>query len=232
MSLLAYPMKNLLITAATEAEIAPFIHFLREYYRQVNHNLFQNEEWNIRILISGAGMMASAFSFGKELATNKYDAAIQAGIAGSFDTSIPLGTIVAIHSEQYGDFGAEDNGNFIDIFDLGFSDRNVFPFSNGKLINQKPFPIGEDLQKLNAISINTVSGQADSIQNRKHRYNASVESMEGIAFHYACLQYGIPFIQIRAISNYVTPRNREEWKIGLAIENLNIFLQKQFATHQ
>ncbi len=225
-------MKNVLITAATEAEIAPFIHFLSGNYPQVNHNLFQNEEWNIRIFISGAGMMASAFSFGKELAINKYDAAIQAGIAGSFDTSIPLGTVVAIHSEQYGDFGAEDNENFIDIFDLGFSDMNSFPFSNGKLINQKPYPIGEELQKLNAISINTVSGQAASIQSRKDRYNPTVESMEGIAFHYACLQYEIPFIQIRAISNYVTPRNRADWKIGLAIKNLNIFLQKQFATHK
>lgn len=177
-------------------------------------------------------MMASAFSFGKELATNKYDNAIQAGIGGAFDTSIPLGSVVSIHSEQYGDFGAEDNGNFIDIFDLGFSDRNSFPFSDGKLINQNPFSLGEDLQKLNAISINTVNGQADSIQNRKDRYNPSIESMEGIAFHYACLHYGIPFIQIRAISNYVTPRNRADWKIGLAIENLNIFLQKQFATHK
>jgi futalosine hydrolase len=52
--------------------------------------------------------------------------------------------------------------------------------------------------------------------------------MEGIAFHYACKQAKIPFLQIRAISNYVTPRNKSEWEIPLAIQNLNQYLIETF----
>jgi futalosine hydrolase len=48
-----------------------------------------------------------------------------------------------------------------------------------------------------------------------------VESMEGAAFMFACEIEDIPYVQIRAISNYVEKRNKEGWNIPLAIENLN-----------
>jgi futalosine hydrolase len=45
--------------------------------------------------------------------------------------------------------------------------------------------------------------------------------MEGAAFFYACLQQqGLGFVQIRALSNYVEPRNRAAWQIPQAIEHL------------
>jgi futalosine hydrolase len=45
--------------------------------------------------------------------------------------------------------------------------------------------------------------------------------MEGAAVLYVAEMLDIPAIQIRSISNYVEPRNRENWKIKEAIENLN-----------
>ncbi len=45
--------------------------------------------------------------------------------------------------------------------------------------------------------------------------------MEGAAFFYACLMTQAPFLQIRAISNYVEPRNKDNWNIPLAIDRLN-----------
>jgi futalosine hydrolase len=47
--------------------------------------------------------------------------------------------------------------------------------------------------------------------------------MEGAAFFYACRQFNIPCLQIRAVSNYVEKRNRDNWDIPLAIKNLNNF---------
>jgi futalosine hydrolase len=47
--------------------------------------------------------------------------------------------------------------------------------------------------------------------------------MEGAAFFYACREAGVPCLQIRAVSNYVEKRNRDNWHIGLAIKNLNTF---------
>jgi futalosine hydrolase len=48
-----------------------------------------------------------------------------------------------------------------------------------------------------------------------------VESMEGAALHYVCLMEGIPFLQIRSVSNVTGDRDKNRWKLKEAIENLN-----------
>ena len=45
--------------------------------------------------------------------------------------------------------------------------------------------------------------------------------MEGAALHYVGRETGIPFIQIRAISNYVGERDKSIWLIKESIELLN-----------
>jgi futalosine hydrolase len=45
--------------------------------------------------------------------------------------------------------------------------------------------------------------------------------MEGAAFAYACRLGGVPYAQVRAVSNVVERRNREAWQIEQAIRQLN-----------
>jgi futalosine hydrolase len=45
--------------------------------------------------------------------------------------------------------------------------------------------------------------------------------MEGAALHYMGRDLNIPFIQIRAVSNYVGERNKAKWEMQEAIYNLN-----------
>ena len=59
------------------------------------------------------------------------------------------------------------------------------------------------------------------IDNNKERFNADIESMEGAAFHYVCLQQKINFLQIRGVSNVVGERNKANWKIKTAIKNMS-----------
>ena len=49
----------------------------------------------------------------------------------------------------------------------------------------------------------------------------SIESMEGAYVHYVCIKENIPFIHLRAISNYVGERDKSQWQIKLAINNLH-----------
>jgi futalosine hydrolase len=44
--------------------------------------------------------------------------------------------------------------------------------------------------------------------------------MEGAAFMYACLNQGVVFAQVRAVSNIVERRNRAAWSIATAIDAL------------
>jgi futalosine hydrolase len=84
-----------------------------------------------------------------------------------------------------------------------------------------------NLQKCRGITVNTVHGNETKIEQLKKRYYQLFgllphsESMEGAAFFTACKANLIPCAQIRSFSNYVETRNRENWKIMEAIENLN-----------
>ena len=166
-------------------------------------------------LITGAGMVATAFAMGKHLAVNQYDLAINLGIAGSFSKDIALGDVVEIVEDTFAELGAEDDEDFITIDKLGFGESSF----------RSTYPVPEHfhIKKANAITVNTAHGNEASIRKISSRINAEIESMEGAAFFYACREAGIPCMQIRAVSNYVEKRNRDAWQIGLAIKNLDKF---------
>ena len=167
------------------------------------------------ILITGAGMVATAFAMGKHLAENKYDLAINLGICGSFDRGIALGDVLEIVEDDLAELGAEDDEDFITIEKLGFGESSFRATYR--------LPEKFNLKKVNAVTVNTVHGNDASIKKLSGRMNAQLESMEGAAFFYACREAGVPGLQIRAVSNYVEKRNRDAWQIGLAIKNLNTF---------
>jgi futalosine hydrolase len=217
-------MKHLLLAAATEAEIAPFLGHLYQNWTETAPGTFELGQVAVTVCITGVGLMATAFSLASLMALHSYDAALQAGIGGAFDTDLSLGSLVRITSEQLGDLGAEDHDQYIDIFSLGFLEKDTFPFTQGFLpATAVPFA-AQELPAVTSLSINTVSGSAGTIERRKAHFGCAVESMEGAAFHYACLRHNIPFVQIRAISNYVTPRDRSKWQIKAAIDALNNWL--------
>ncbi|MFD0795653.1 futalosine hydrolase [Mucilaginibacter litoreus] len=171
-----------------------------------------------KLIISGVGMVATAYTLGKELSINKYDLAVNLGIAGSFDRTIPLGDIVEIIEDNLAELGAEDDENFLSISQLGFGESLFNATANIIDFTQTPH-----VKKATAITVNTVHGNEASISKLQQRHNVGIESMEGAAFFYACREANVPCMQIRAISNYVEKRNRSNWQIGLAIKNLNDF---------
>ncbi len=215
---------NLLLVAATEVEITPALSYFQQNWTSAGNLAFVKGGTNLTICITGVGITATTYILTKTL-QNQYDFALQAGIAGSFDTTIPLGKLVLIDREQFGDLGAEDHYNFLDIFDLGLLQPNFAPFSGKELIAPLS-PVHEKIQlpKTKGITVNSVSGSQYTIHLRSDKYNPQLESMEGAAFHFVCLKENIPFAQIRSISNYVEPRDKSKWQIKEAIINLNKWL--------
>ncbi len=208
---------NILIVSATEAEIAPLTAFLQGAL--VPGNLSGS------ILITGVGMLNTAYELTKHLAAGKYDLVLQAGVGGSYVRSIALGDVVFITSDQYGDIGAEDHDNYLDVFEMGLMNPATPPYVVGKLLTPLlPIHNKIKLPQVSGLTINTVSGSERTIKQRMDKYHCDVESMEGAAMHYVCLKEHVPFAQVRAISNYVTPRDRSQWKMKEAITNLNKWL--------
>ena len=178
---------------------------------------FESRNAEIEFLITGVGMVTTAFSLGKHLATHHYDLIVNLGIAGSFDRDIVLGEVVEVVEDSLSELGAEDDLTFLPIETLGFGE-SIFE-TDTRLSTYTD----QQLKQVTAITVNTVHGQEQSIQKLTGRIQPQLESMEGAAFFYACKQVGVPCLQIRAVSNYVEKRNRDAWQIALAIKNLNMF---------
>ena len=70
--------------------------------------------------------------------------------------------------------------------------------------------------------MNKVHGKEESIKKLEQKFSSAVESMEGAAFFYACAQSKQDCMQFRAISNQVEVRNKANWKIDSAIQNLTV----------
>lgn len=220
-------MKYLLVTATT-GEVAPFIDFLKNTASTTREDVFEYQNTRLEWLVTGVGLTATAFALGRKLALNgPYTEVLNAGIAGAFpDRGLQIGEVVEIAEETFADLGAEDaQGNLLSLAELGLMQPDVFPFVNGYMVNN-PKTGFDGLKTVRGISVNKTSGYAPSIEALKARFEPGVESMEGAAFFYACLLSRQNFAAVRSISNFVEPRNRENWNIPLAIKNLNDHLIK------
>jgi futalosine hydrolase len=215
---------HILIVAATEAEISTLISNFEcsisnldkgklYFASRSSKDKSEIEQSKFEILITGVGMVATAFALGTHLSTNKYDLVVNLGIAGSFDRNIALGDVVEIIEDTFSELGAEDDDCFLSLTTLGFGEITYKP-------NGHPFL---NIKQVKAITVNKVHGNEASIDKIVERLNPQLESMEGAAVFYACRQAGVACVQIRAVSNYVEKRNRDAWKIGLAVKNLNTF---------
>ena len=217
---------KILLAAATEAEIAPLTELISATWKPSGNGVnFEKNGHVLHVLITGVGLTAATYSLTKALLQQQYDFAIQAGIAGAFDCTLPLCSVVSVATEQYGDFGAEDHDKFLDVFSLGLINPDEPPFKAGILSTpDSDIRSKTGLPEVSSLTIHTVSGNEKTIADRTERNACQIESMEGAAFHYVCLKEGVDFVQIRAISNYVEPRDKSKWKIGEAIEKLNEWL--------
>lgn len=219
-------MKILYVAAtAPEAEILDRTRSVAENGYYVNGTL------RIFPLVAGVGSVSTMWSMVQWIMKNgKPDLAINAGIAGSFNSDLKTGEVVMPVNECFADLGIDDNDRFVTLFEAGLANPDEFPFTGGyigpdlKIIN-KLSPI---LNSVKSITVNTASGSEAAIRRLRSKYDADIETMEGAAFFYICSQESIPFVAVRSISNTIEPRNRNNWNIDLALGNLAAKLDEVF----
>lgn len=216
---------NCLIVAATTLEIAPFL----KEYRQSNR--FSNPHPDVQVLVTGVGLTAATYHLTTQFSILRPSLVIQAGVAGCFDTSRELGSVVTIASDVIADEGVTEQQTLKSVFDLGLAGPHDFPYKKGRLVNpDKNLLKKNSLKPVTGISVNQVTTSPKTIRAYREKYNPVTESMEGAALHYVCLREHIPFLQIRALSNYIGERNKKKWKMGEAIHNLNHTLLRLLET--
>jgi len=196
---------NILVVAAMENEILPFIEGRHPH----------------EVLLTGVGVAPAVYHVSKKLYHNKYDMIIQAGVAGSFSPNLMPAEVVVVESDCFADSGIREKGVFTPLFETALADSKSFPFNKGRLINSHAILGNIALKKVSAVTVNSITDDSEQIDEIVRIFSPDIESMEGAALHYVCLMEGLPFLQLRSISNRVGERNKEMWKLDEAILNLN-----------
>lgn len=174
--------------------------------------LYSSPDKATDIFICGAGMPASIMNTSLFLADKSYNLIILAGIAGSFKDSIQIGELVNVKTENFADLGYSEHGEFGNFFHLKEWSES---YLGGSITNPNQ-------QIMNTLPCKQVTSNTVNLCNieKKGIPEADIENMEGAGLFLLFNKLNIPFLEIRAISNMVRERNKANWNIPMAVENL------------
>jgi futalosine hydrolase len=65
--------------------------------------------------------------------------------------------------------------------------------------------------------VDAVSGDDWTANQRFGQFKALVENMEGVAAAHVCTLYGVPFQEIRGVSNRAGDRDKRRWDLDRAV---------------
>ncbi len=197
----------LLLAAATELELNPLTNIL-------------GKRSDVCFLQTGVGLLETTLSLSRFLNSPKGKAVnrvINFGVGGAFaNTGAKLLDICLAESECLADLGI-CYGNQIEAFD-SLDVPTHWDVDQPMLFDAFSKLQGLDLSchKGPFISVNAVSGTDARAEFFWNRYIPLCENMEGAAVMRVCLEFSLPCLEIRAISNYVEKRNPTTWKLAEA----------------
>lgn len=153
--------------------------------------------------ICGIGLSECAASTARIVADKKPGLLILAGIAGAYEgAEMQKGDTVLVIREISADLGSMTYGGFRPLPKNGSDTRQNH--------YDCPTLLPDIFPKAVSNSVNTAATSLASLSTE-----AAIENMEGAAFFAVCIALGVPFAEIRTISNYVG-EPREKWIIPQA----------------
>jgi futalosine hydrolase len=171
----------------------------------------------------GVGQAAAAAGTARllalaEAAGRPYRAVVCAGLAGGFPGRAGVGATVLAGRSIAADLGAQSPEGFLALDELGFGDpvRPAHPGLLAALRVALPGALTGDV-----LTVNTVTGTAASADELAARHPAALaEAMEGYGVACAAATAGVPFAEVRTVSNPIGPRDRAAWRIAEALTAL------------
>jgi futalosine hydrolase len=155
---------------------------------------------------------------------------INFGIGGAYPSSgLRPGDIAVASQEFYADEGVSLKDGFHTLQTIGIPLMKV-----GRRRYFNAFPLDAGLRREMAkaarsagcrpaegvfATVSTCTGTRKRAAELSKRFSAICENMEGAAIAHICMLYGIPFVEVRGISNIVEERDTAKWDIPLASGN-------------
>jgi len=153
-----------------------------------------------------------------EAALAPYRAVISAGIAGGFTGRAAVGAIVLGSRSIAADLGAESPEGFLPVDRLGFGSTllDADPALLKSLTTALPAAVVGDI-----LTLATVTGTGRTAATLQARHPLAVaEAMEGYGVACAAQTAGVPFAEVRTVSNPIGPRDRAAWRLREAFSAL------------
>lgn len=186
--------------------------------------------YEIVYVVSGIGKTNAAHAATVLIQNFSPSMVVNFGIGGAYPSSgLKTGDIAVASKEVYADEGVLLKDSFQTLKLIGIP---LLKIGRRRYFNE--FPTDLELARkmmeasnacgLRALkgvfaTVSTCTGTKKRAGELSKRFGAICENMEGAAIAHNCLIYGIPFVEVRGISNIAKERDIFEWKIGPASIN-------------
>jgi len=185
--------------------------------------------------ISGVGKVNAAHTVTVLIEKFSPSCIINFGTGGTFPSSgLKVGDIAVAEKEVYADEGVllKDGFHGIDLIGIPLFQKgrkkyfNEFPLDKplirkavraAQLITHYASP--ETVKKGTFLTVSACTGTKKRAGELERKFSPLCENMEGASIAHICCLYGIPFVEIRGVSNMVENRDKGKWDIKLAAEN-------------
>ncbi|GAW67697.1 futalosine hydrolase [Geoanaerobacter pelophilus] len=232
-------MKPIIVTASTMLELSELIAGTSAVaVPHVGHlQVYRARYCDRDLVIAATGIGKVNAACATTLLLERFGAKmlINTGCGGAFPgCGLGIGDLAVAQSESFADEGVQTPNGWHSLELIGIP---VFQEGGRRFFNT--FPLDPDLARgageralelgFAAVSgpfltVSTCSGSADQGEELLRRFQGVCENMEGGAVAQVALQYAVPLLEVRGISNLVEDRDLARWDLKLAVSRAQSFL--------
>ncbi|BCS88508.1 futalosine hydrolase [Pseudodesulfovibrio sediminis] len=226
----------LVVTATAKEMKSAFPHAPRVEQGEAVEFVFQGKP--LLLAVTGVGLINASMAAGRLLAREDISGVVNVGIAGAYnEEEFPLLSTCYAWQETWPEYGLLDDEGRVDPKGIGFAQGEIDgtviwnrvklnPVNDAEAMGLK---LGKTWLRASSVSVSSVTGTFTRAGWLKVICNGDMENMEGFGLAYAARQMGLPFLQLRTLSNVVGSRDSVDWDLKGALRGLEAAVQMLFA---
>lgn len=169
----------------------------------------------------GVGKVAATLALARRVAERRPAAVVLFGVAGAYPGGPAIGDACWVAEDWLADEGVQTPSGFLSLEALRLGTRGPFG-ADAALTDALERLVGETLPRVVGATVSTCSGtDALSAARAAACPGVAVETMEGAAVGAVCTALGIPWAQLRVVSNRTGDRDRGGWDLPGALARLH-----------
>lgn len=187
-----------------------------------------------RVVATGVGPARAALSLTRALLLGAPpELVIGFGVCGAYPArlsgpanGLAVGELCVVTRDVLADEGVVTETGFVDLPALGLAGEAAF---TADLDRSEAVATALGVAKVAGATVGTCSGTDPRARELAARTGAAVETMEGAAIALVCARFGLPWIAVRAVSNWCGDRSRGAWDLARALAALHAALPRAVA---